>query len=119
MSLQVLGVTLIAAAIIIPASTARLLTNNFHKMFILSIIISIFTSIAGIYASFYLNAASGATIVLLGAAIFTIVLIQNYIHRKYWSMSMNMSIRTETSSTITNILIKKSIGTSTRIKIAL
>lgn len=81
-SLQVLGVTLIAAAIIIPASTARLLTNNFHKMFFLSIIISIFTSIAGIYASFYLNAASGATIVLLGAAIFTIVLIQNYIHKR-------------------------------------
>lgn len=81
-SLQVIGVTLIAAAIIIPASTARLLTNNFNKMFFLSIAIGALTSVAGIYASFYLNAASGATIVLLGALIFSIVLIYNYIHKK-------------------------------------
>lgn len=81
-SLQVIGVTLIAAAIIIPASTARLLTNNFNRMFLLSIAIGALTSVAGIYASFYLNAASGATIVLLGALIFSIVLIYNYIHKK-------------------------------------
>ncbi|HLF85502.1 MAG TPA: metal ABC transporter permease, partial [Nitrospiria bacterium] len=64
-SMQVIGVTLIAAALVIPAITARLLTDSFHKLIILSLILGMLTAIAGMYASYYLNAASGATIVLV------------------------------------------------------
>ena len=35
-SMQVLGVTLVAAAVVIPAATARMLTNNFARMLGLS-----------------------------------------------------------------------------------
>ncbi len=73
-SMQVIGVTLIAAALVIPAITARLLTDSFHKMIILSLILGMLTAIAGMYASYYLNAASGATIVLVATLLFSIVI---------------------------------------------
>ncbi len=73
-SMQVIGVTLIAAALVIPAITARLLTDSFHKMIILSLLFGMLTAIAGMYASYYLNAASGATIVLVATLLFSVVI---------------------------------------------
>ncbi|MEO7839821.1 MAG: metal ABC transporter permease [Anaerolineales bacterium] len=69
-SMQILGVTLIAAALVIPAVTARLLTDSFNRMIILSTFIGALTGITGMYLSYYIDAASGATIVLVQAAIF-------------------------------------------------
>ncbi|MBI1820956.1 MAG: metal ABC transporter permease [Nitrospirae bacterium] len=74
-SMQTLGVTLIAAAIVIPAITARQLTDSFHKMLLLSMIIGALTSVFGMYASYYLDVASGASIVLFAAATFSAVLV--------------------------------------------
>lgn len=67
-SMSSIGVTLLAAALIAPAIASRMLTNNFLKMIILSCSIGIATSFSGMYASFYFNSASGATIVLFGSA---------------------------------------------------
>lgn len=50
-SMQILGVTLIAAALVIPAITARLLTDSFNRMIILSVLIGLFTNLAGMYLS--------------------------------------------------------------------
>jgi ABC-type Mn2+/Zn2+ transport system permease subunit len=66
-SMSSIGVTLLAAAIVAPAIASRLLTNDFLKMIILSTAIGIATAFSGMYASFYFNSASGATIVLFGA----------------------------------------------------
>lgn len=73
-SMQILGVTLIAAALVTPAITARLLTDSFDRMILLSTAIGGLTGFGGIYLSFYVDVASGATIVLFQAAIFVIVL---------------------------------------------
>ena len=73
-SVQVLGVTLIAAAIVIPATTSRLLTNNFATMLLLATILGGITAFLGMYLSYYLNIASGASIVLFATALFTAVL---------------------------------------------
>lgn len=73
-SMQILGVTLIAAALIIPAITARLLTDSFNRMAILSTIVGAATGLVGMYLSYYLDIASGASIVLLQAALFGVVL---------------------------------------------
>ncbi len=81
-SMNVVGVTMIAATLIIPASTARLLTDSFSRMLILSAGIGAFMGIAGMFASYQLDAASGATIVLSGAAIFCVVLLINYLREK-------------------------------------
>jgi ABC-type Mn2+/Zn2+ transport system permease subunit len=71
-SMQVMGVTLIAAALVIPASAARLLTQRFDRLLWLASLIGAGVSALGMYASYYLDLASGASIVLIGTAIFLI-----------------------------------------------
>ena len=78
-SMQVMGVTMIAAAIVIPAVTARLLTDSFNKMVFISVLIGIACGVVGMYLSFYLNASSGATIVLVAAAIFVLAYLYHFI----------------------------------------
>lgn len=74
-SMQILGVTLIAAALVIPAITARLLTDSFNRMILLSVFIGALSGFVGMYLSFYIDVASGAGIVLLQAAIFSLALL--------------------------------------------
>jgi ABC-type Mn2+/Zn2+ transport system permease subunit len=71
-SMQVMGVTLIAAALVIPASAARLLTDRFGPLLWLATILGAGVSVLGMFASYYLDLASGATIVLIGTAIFLV-----------------------------------------------
>jgi manganese/iron transport system permease protein/iron/zinc/copper transport system permease protein len=73
-SMQILGVTLIAAALVIPAITARLLTDSFNRMIVLSTIIGAASGLLGMYVSYFADVASGATIVLLQAMLFAVVL---------------------------------------------
>lgn len=82
-SMSAIGVTLLAATIVAPAISARMLTNNFQKMIIVSAAIGSVTAFAGMYASFYLDSASGATIVLFGAAAFGISALYAFFKRKY------------------------------------
>ena len=74
-TMQILGVTLIAAALIIPAITARLLTDSFNRMIFLSTFLGAFSGFWGMYLSFYFDVASGASIVLLQATLFLLVFI--------------------------------------------
>ena len=80
-SMQVLGVTLIAAALVIPAITARLLTDSFNRMMLYSVLIGGLSGVLGMYGSYYLDIASGATIVLLQSSIFAIVLAISSVRR--------------------------------------
>jgi ABC-type Mn2+/Zn2+ transport system permease subunit len=74
-SMQILGVTLIAAALIIPAITARLLTDSFSRMSLLSTLIGALTGLFGMYLSYSIDIASGASIVLIQAGLFAIILL--------------------------------------------
>lgn len=73
-SIQIMGVTLIAAMLVIPAVIARLLTDRFALMLVLATAIGALTGCLGIYLSYYIDVASGATIVLLAALLFIGVL---------------------------------------------
>src|SRR5215212_8142321 len=64
-SMQVMGVTLIAAAIVTPAIVARLLTDSFSTMLWLSALLGALCGLTGIYLSYFLDIASGATVVLV------------------------------------------------------
>jgi manganese/iron transport system permease protein/iron/zinc/copper transport system permease protein len=81
-SMQVLGVTLIAAALVIPAITARLLTDSFSRMMSYSIAIGVLCGAFGMVLSFYVDVASGATIVLLQATAFTVALLFSALRRQ-------------------------------------
>jgi ABC-type Mn2+/Zn2+ transport system permease subunit len=82
-SMSSIGVTLLASAIVAPAISARMLTNNFLKMIVLSCGIGIATAFLGLYASFYFNSSSGATIVLFGAGTAGISYVYSLLHRTY------------------------------------
>ena len=73
-SMQVLGVMMIAAAVVIPPVIARLLTNSFSKMTLLSTGIGAICGTVGIYLSYLADVSSGASVVLLSAAVFVVVL---------------------------------------------
>ena len=73
-SMQVVGVTLIAAAIVIPPIVARLVTNSFRRVMVISVIVGCLTGLAGIYLSFYIDVSSGASIVLLASGVFVAAL---------------------------------------------
>ena len=64
-SLQTVGIILVVAMLITPASTAYLLTDRLWVMLYLSAGIGVLSSIIGLYFSYTYNLASGATIVLL------------------------------------------------------
>lgn len=72
-SLNVVGATLIAATIAIPPTTARLVTDSFGKMIVLSTIIGALCGLSGMFVSYWFDMASGASIVLLSAAVFAVV----------------------------------------------
>jgi manganese/iron transport system permease protein/iron/zinc/copper transport system permease protein len=69
-SIKVLGVTLIAAALVIPPTIARLLTSSFTRMLVLSTSIGAIGGLVGMYLSYHLDVSSGATIVLVDFAVF-------------------------------------------------
>ena len=73
-SMQVVGVTLIAAAIVIPPIVARLLTDSFKTMIPLSTGLGAFCGFAGIYVSWYADVSSGASVVLFAAALFVVAM---------------------------------------------
>jgi len=74
-TLNVLGVTLIISAVVIPASIARLLSNRFGLMMIISGVLGAAIAFMGIYLSYYFDIASGASVVLLSTLIFGCVLL--------------------------------------------
>jgi manganese/iron transport system permease protein/iron/zinc/copper transport system permease protein len=74
-SMQVLGVTLIAATLVIPPITARLLTDNFTRLMVLSVIIGALCGLVGIYTSYYVDVSSGANIVLVASAAFVLAML--------------------------------------------
>ena len=74
-SLNIVGATLIAASIVMPPSTARLLTDSFGKMVLLSTLIGALAGIFGMFFSFEWDIASGAAIVLFLTAVFAVTLL--------------------------------------------
>jgi len=64
-SLEAVGIVLVAALLVTPAATAYQLTRRFTRMLALSAAIGAACAVGGLYLSYYLHAASGATIVLL------------------------------------------------------
>jgi manganese/iron transport system permease protein/iron/zinc/copper transport system permease protein len=72
-TMKVLGVVLIAATLVIPATVARMLTNSFARMLWLSSLIGASCGFVGMILSYHLDISSGATIVLVGAALFVVV----------------------------------------------
>jgi manganese/iron transport system permease protein len=69
-SLQTVGIGLVAAMLVTPAAAAYMLTHRLPVMMALSILFGVLSGIIGLYLSYYLNIASGASIVLVATLFF-------------------------------------------------
>ena len=74
-SLQTVGIILVVAMLVTPAATAQLLTLRFGRLIGLALLIGALAPIVGLYLSYWLDAASGATIVLVETAVFGLTLL--------------------------------------------
>lgn len=74
-SLQTVGVGLVAAMLVTPAATAYLLTKRLPVMMLLAAGIGAFSGLAGLYLSFYANIASGAAVVLVATMVFLVAFL--------------------------------------------
>ncbi|MEX0630879.1 MAG: metal ABC transporter permease [Chloroflexota bacterium] len=73
-SLQAVGIILVVAMLVTPPAAAQLLTVRFGRLVTLAVAISVASSVIGLYLSFWLDVASGATIVLTQTAAFLVAL---------------------------------------------
>src|SRR3990172_12483038 len=81
-SLQTVGVALVVALLVTPAAAASLITKNLRSMMLFASLIAAGSGVLGLYASFYLNIASGAAIVLTCTLVFLLIWIWKQFVRK-------------------------------------
>jgi len=70
--IQSVGVVLTAALLVTPSATAALLTDRLPRMLVVAALIAVAASVIGLYASYYLDVASGPAIVLACTAFFAL-----------------------------------------------
>ncbi|MEH2358339.1 MAG: metal ABC transporter permease [Nostoc sp.] len=74
-AIKAVGVLLVNAFLVIPASTAKLMSHHFSRFLVMSVIVGAISSIAGIIVSGIFNFASGPSIVLVQFLLFVAVFI--------------------------------------------
>lgn len=72
-AIKAVGVLLVNAFLVIPAATAKLMSHQFSRFLVISVILGVMSSIVGIMLSGLLNFASGPSIVLVQFLLFTCV----------------------------------------------
>jgi ABC-type Mn2+/Zn2+ transport system permease subunit len=82
-SLQSVGIILVVAMLVTPAATAQLVSQSFGRLVVLAIAVGIVCPMVGLYISYWANSASGATIVLVETAVFTVVLVVTSLAGRY------------------------------------
>lgn len=74
-SLQAVGIILVVAMLVTPAATAQLLTQRFARLMLVAVLVGVISPMVGLYASYWANSASGATIVLVETGFFLVALM--------------------------------------------
>jgi zinc transport system permease protein len=74
-SVRSVGVVLVSAFVIIPAAAARLVASSFRGTSITALALQLVATLVGLVASYHLDVASGATVVLTLGAAFGLALV--------------------------------------------
>lgn len=80
-ALQAVGVVLVVAMLITPGITAFLLCKTLSRMMMLSVTASLIAAVGGTFTSYYIDAATGPTIVVLQSALFLLALTVNLVRK--------------------------------------
>jgi manganese/iron transport system permease protein len=74
-SIQAVGIIMVVAMLVTPPATAQLLVVRFGRMMAIGVALAAASAVIGLYLSFYLNLASGASIVLVETVFFVAALL--------------------------------------------
>lgn len=74
-ALQAVGVILVVAMLITPGATAFLLARRFDTMLAVAVAVAVFSTLAGVYISFFADASTAACIVLTQALVFVLAML--------------------------------------------
>jgi manganese/iron transport system permease protein len=74
-SLQAVGIILVVAMLVTPAAIGQLVASSFTRLMAVAIAVGVVSPVIGLYLSYWLDAATGATIVLVETAIFMVALL--------------------------------------------
>jgi ABC-type Mn2+/Zn2+ transport system permease subunit len=74
-SIQAVGIIMVVAMLVTPAATGQLLVDKFWDLVRVAIGVAIVSAVVGLYLSYYLDVASGASIVLVETLFFALALL--------------------------------------------
>jgi zinc transport system permease protein len=74
-SVKWVGILIINALLILPAAASRNISSDVREYHLFSILISLFSGVLGLILSYYMNTATGPTIVIIAASIFFLTLL--------------------------------------------
>lgn len=80
-SLQAVGVILVISMLITPGAIGFLLSRRFSTMMLIAVGVAVTSSLLGVYLSFFLDASTSASIVLVQSALFLAILLRSMVHR--------------------------------------
>jgi zinc transport system permease protein len=81
-SIKIVGIVLVTALLIMPATAAKLIARNFKQMMPLALIISVISFFSGMIMSYLWNSPTGATIVVSSALLFFLIFVFQNIFRR-------------------------------------
>ena len=93
-ALKTVGIVLVLALLVTPAATARLLVRRLPLMMATSVLVALAATVVGLYLSFYLDLASGPTIVLVATGIFALALLVSPSRGVVWRRRSREAIST-------------------------
>ena len=81
--IQVVGLILVLALLILPAATAAQFTGSIQRMMLLAVVFSTLITTTGLMLSYVPDLPSGSTIIILAGGVYIITLIVQYMIRKF------------------------------------
>ena len=74
-SIKIVGIILVSALVVLPASFGLLLSKRYHKVILWGVSYTLFIMVGGLFLSYYIDSPTGATMVMAGTCLYFIVLI--------------------------------------------
>jgi len=74
-AMRIVGILLVGALMVIPVITSARIARSFKSAMVISVVLSLVAVISGLFASFYLDLASGGTIVVVSLLLFLLSLL--------------------------------------------
>ena len=80
-SLQTVGIILVLSMLLIPATASKQITNTFVSSIYVSILFGVFSSVSGLYLSYFFNLPSGPTMSMVATFLFVVCFFVNQLKK--------------------------------------